>query len=465
MTEPCPFCHYAVPAGQRVCPSCGAPAKAFASTQSQPEHLAMPPHVGGQVPPAPQGSAAKKPKNRGLKLGLFVLGLVIVSFKLGVLGILLGFGMIGLAEFARRTNRVSFVSWVLTKPPSGGQSMASLAIGVVLLISGGLGALVTIGAKEEQAAEARRRSDLAAQVPQRVAEWSAELAQVQKLAEAPEFVGGGLATVDAVTAAATAMASNLPGRAEIVVSEPPPVPWLAQRKAEAATVRAKYAARADFEQAVRDVGEQFQAAKDQTAAHKYVAADQACTTALARLDTIGKADAWLVGLLPAGFDRTAKQKEIGAFRAQIAAPVAAEKRKQENEARIAAQAAEALPKAEEKKRLAARQFIWLQPEGLAQQLAARNDPDELWGTQYQGKFVRWAAKYERSGVIVKFVASTGDVTSLSCEDFDPAHDPAKFDDVTQWSRISVEGKLDTFQKQIAKDKVEFKLTECIARKL
>jgi hypothetical protein len=122
-------------------------------------------------------------------------------------------------------------------------------------------------------------------------------------------------------------------------------------------------------------------------------------------------------------------------------------------------------KAEEKKRLAARQFIWLQPEGLAQQLAARNDPDELWGTQYQGKFVRWAAKYERSGVIVKFVASTGDFTSLSCKDFDPAHDPVKFDDVGQWNRISVEGKLDTFKKQMGKDKVEFMLTECIARKL
>jgi hypothetical protein len=130
-----------------------------------------------------------------------------------------------------------------------------------------------------------------------------------------------------------------------------------------------------------------------------------------------------------------------------------------------AKAEEAQRKVEEKKRLAARQFISMQPIALAQQLGARNDPDELWGTQYRGKFVRWTAKYERKGHIVEFVASTGDFTSLSCKDFDPAHDPARFDDVQQWSRISVEGRLAAFQRQMGKDKVEFILTECIARKL
>ena len=284
-----------------------------------------------QARAAPQ--AMKKPMNPWLKLVLFVFGLVIVSFRFGVVGVVLGVGMIGLAEYARRSGRASFVSWTLRKPPSKGQSVASLAIGGILLIGGGANVIGSYWAEREteKAFEARkeietkRRSDLVAQIPQTVAAWRTRLAQVKAMAEATEYVGGGLALADAVTTSATQMAADVGNAAP---------PELAQIKSEAATVRAKYGARTDFEQAVRSVGEQFQAAKDQATAHKYLAADEACTTALAGLDAIGAADASLLGFLPAGFDRAAQQKAIGAFRTQIATPVAGEKRKQDNEARL-----------------------------------------------------------------------------------------------------------------------------------
>jgi hypothetical protein len=445
-TRQCPSCGAALATGALKCAYCGVDAPAAAVRR---ELASSPPGSPDQNPNPQPPSQSQSPKARlaGIwdrVVDIIVLWLLVFPFLLVftvITAMWLGYWVLPIGAVGLAGCIAALRKWLPIQP----RFHQWCQVGAVLSGFWILFSLIGGSIKADEAAREaeRRRSDLAA-LPEKLAKWSADLAQVQKLAEAPEFVGGGLATVDAVTAAATTMASNLPGyRPEIVASEPSSVPWLAQIKTEAATVRAKYAVRANFEQAVREAGEQFQAAKDQTATHDYVAADRACTTALARLDTIGKADAWLVGLLPAGFDRAAKQKEIGAFRVQVAA----------------------LAKAEEKKRLAARQFTWLQPEALAQQVVARNDPDELWGTQYQGKFVRWQAKYERSGIIVKFVASTGDFTSLSCKDFDPAHDPAKFDDVQQWGRISVEGKLDSFQKQMGKDKVEFILTECIARKM
>lgn len=135
-----------------------------------------------------------------------------------------------------------------------------------------------------------------------------------------------------------------------------------------------------------------------------------------------------------------------------AAAVAAEKRQEE---------------AEEKKRLAARKFIYATPDAMATQLGGSNDPEEMFGASYEGKYVRWQGKFERKGIIVKFIASTGEWTSFSCKDFDPAHDETKFalDDIAPWARVSVEGRLDGIQKQLGKNKTEFVLTECIAKKL
>ncbi len=299
----------------------------------------LPHGVSVQAVQARAAPAVKKPTNPWVKLVLFVFVLVIVSFAFGVLGILIGAGMIALAVLARRSNRPSFVSWVLKKPPSSAQSVASITIGAVLLI-GGLSHLVGSrlsemeaekAAQEKQAVAAKRRSDLTAQVPQRVAEWRAKLTQVKTMAEAADYATGGLAIVDAVTTSATQLASDV---------SPTVPPDLSQIQNEAASARAKYAARANFEQAVRNVGDQFQAAKDQAKAHQYLAADAAGATALGALDTIGAADASLLAFLPTGFDRAAKQREITAFRTQIAGPAAAEKQRAEK-AEAARQAKEA----------------------------------------------------------------------------------------------------------------------------
>jgi hypothetical protein len=119
---------------------------------------------------------------------------------------------------------------------------------------------------------------------------------------------------------------------------------------------------------------------------------------------------------------------------------------------------------EEKKRLAARKFVGIGPEQLAMAILAKNDPDEMWVTQYKGKYVRWQGKWERGALIGEFIASAGDIAAFACEDFDPAHDPAKFTPLNPYDAILVEGRLTDHEKQTGKNKLQFSLHECIARK-
>jgi hypothetical protein len=123
-------------------------------------------------------------------------------------------------------------------------------------------------------------------------------------------------------------------------------------------------------------------------------------------------------------------------------------------------------KLEEKKRLATRKFVAASPDGIGTALGSKNDPDELWATTYNDNFVRWNGKFESKGMfLVKFIASTGDYTSFSCKDFDPAHDATKFDIDTMktYASIAVEGRLTGYGKQLGKSKLEFELSDCIAK--
>ena len=119
---------------------------------------------------------------------------------------------------------------------------------------------------------------------------------------------------------------------------------------------------------------------------------------------------------------------------------------------------------EERKRLDARRFIGVSPDALAERmLAAVPNHDEVFETKYQGKYVHWRGKYERRGIIVEFVASAGTWSAFSCKDFDPTQEGGSFE-ADRWDDIAVEGRLDGLQHQLEKSKVEFVLTECIARK-
>jgi hypothetical protein len=132
--------------------------------------------------------------------------------------------------------------------------------------------------------------------------------------------------------------------------------------------------------------------------------------------------------------------------------VAEEKRRRE-----AAEKAEA-----NRKRLEGRPFIAIHPDNLAERLIAADDPNITFDKHFRGKYVRWKGEYDRKGIIVKFIASTGRLTSLSCKDFDRAHESGAFKP-SRGSDLIVEGKLAVIQLQLGKEKLEFILTDCIAR--
>jgi hypothetical protein len=286
------------------------------------------------VPPI----AKPGPMDPRLKLWFWITGFglfALISWG----GVLIGLPMIGWAEFARRKKRASFTSWVLGRPPSRGQSLASLAIGVVFLTIG-CSRLVAgwvqdlSAAREARALEQAKQlhqADLRSQIPTKVAEWQSKLSQAKTAAEAPTFDDGRIATVDRVTADITAFTSDL---------APPWPPDLSQLKSQAAAVREECVARLEFEHALVDVRQQIQEAKQQATARQWVAADQAYGAALQDLDSLAKAAPWLTKFLPTGFEIASKQKEVAALRSQIAGPVAAEKQRAEK-AEAARQAKEA----------------------------------------------------------------------------------------------------------------------------
>jgi hypothetical protein len=306
-----------------------------------------PPPMGMAAPVQPRPAAPKsKPTDPRLKLVIWVLVLLLVSFTSAWLGLVLSIAMLGSSEFARRKRKQSFVGWVLRREPSQGLVLASLVLGAVMFVGGSSRAIAgwmddlsaRRAAQAKEADMVKRQADLLASVPTRIAGWRAKLSEVQSAAETTNYFEGGLTTVDGVTADVTALTTQLGS------ATPPEV---AQVKADAAAVREKYEARTEFNAAVNDFGQQVVTAKQQATTKQWLAADQACGAALQDLDTLSKAAPWLAPFLPAGFDIASKQKDVSALRSQIAGPVAAERQRAER--------AEAARQAKEAKEEAARQ--------------------------------------------------------------------------------------------------------------
>ena len=302
--------------------------------------MAPPPPPVGAIVQAPfRPVAPKKPTDPGLKLALWIIGLVVLSFVSTWLGIVLAVPMLAHSEIGRRKNKPTFVSWVLGRPPSGAQAIASLVLGSVMFAGGAWHAITFYlhdleakrAAEAIAVARAKTVAELLAAVPAKITEWRAKLSQVQSDAESANYVEGGVTTVDAVTADITAVTGQLGS------STPPEVEQL---KTDAAAVREKYAARTEFNTELLDIGQQVMSAKQQATARQWLSADESYANALKDLDSLGNAAPWLAKFLPTGFDIAAKKKEVAALRSQIAGPLTAEKQRQQKAA-AARQAKEA----------------------------------------------------------------------------------------------------------------------------
>lgn len=112
------------------------------------------------------------------------------------------------------------------------------------------------------------------------------------------------------------------------------------------------------------------------------------------------------------------------------------------------------------KPLPVRKYQVYTAEAVFGALADLDDPQETWETQYEGRYVEWTAKFERPALTVKFVASTGPRTAVSCYGYDDDRFQGIEDRIKRWSGIRVSGKLRGYQPQFGKNKTEFVLSEC-----
>jgi hypothetical protein len=313
------------------------PPFAAALREVAPPSIPTPRSVSAQTLPPRQTRSGMSP---GFKLALWVIALIIFAPALRLIGALMGLALLAATELARRKNRASFVSWVLKRAPSQGQSFASFALGSVVLMLG----MFTFGGdaireknaeraeqarqetlKREAAESSAKRAALVAELPAKTAAWRAKLLEVSQAADAPAFsldAGRALKSVDAeVSASAALLGTSAPGE-------------VGEVRAQIRATREKYEARAQFENSVQSVDKRVALAKEQAAAQQWLSADSSYEEALLLLDTINNAPESTRRFLPSDLNPTSKRKEVEALRARIASQVSKERREQEHQARM-----------------------------------------------------------------------------------------------------------------------------------
>ena len=110
-------------------------------------------------------------------------------------------------------------------------------------------------------------------------------------------------------------------------------------------------------------------------------------------------------------------------------------------------------------------FVQSTPDAVTKKVLSANDPEQVFGEKYEGKWVKWTTKFERKGMVVEFVSSASDYTAVTCKKMAATHDAAAFAGVKAWQKIQIEGQMYAFTKQLGKNKFEILLKECVAKKL
>jgi hypothetical protein len=119
----------------------------------------------------------------------------------------------------------------------------------------------------------------------------------------------------------------------------------------------------------------------------------------------------------------------------------------------------------DKKRLAKRKFIRVSPDSLFRQLSGPNGTEKF-ERKYEGKFMRWKAKYVQKGLMMAdFYANAGRYVEMSC-DFDSSQDGSRLEGLRPWQRITVEGRFKrpaAFGAKLDRQRVGLVFDECIIR--
>lgn len=333
----------------RACHICPVGAKEWTSISTQQVfdaamHEVAPPPLLNRAVSAGQ-SLPSRAKAQGISPGarlvIWLLALILVVPALKVLGAVISLAMMGFAELARRRNGRSFVSWVLKREPSRGQSIASLALGTVLFLCAStnffVGVLETRQKEQEEQArreqverdladKALRRSALLVEMPSRILAWQTRLDELADGAEATRVGSGhtdGLAQLEQELSATIAL---------LGAETPEEMKQIATRFK---SVKEKYAARARLEQAIENIEQKVAKGREEAASQNWMNSDALYESALTSLDEISQSPESLRRFLPPNFSESGKRREIEGLRAKIATPVARERRKKDHAERLA----------------------------------------------------------------------------------------------------------------------------------
>lgn len=137
----------------------------------------------------------------------------------------------------------------------------------------------------------------------------------------------------------------------------------------------------------------------------------------------------------------------------------------EEAARKAKKEEEKEARAELKERLSARKFVSVSPDGVVQTMLWDSDAAEIWAKKYEGRYVRWQAKFtgKGAGILTEFEAQAGSSAKLDCTTLDDSMSRTDLDRFAEWQRVTIEAKLVDISKASGERRADVKLSECIVK--
>jgi hypothetical protein len=119
---------------------------------------------------------------------------------------------------------------------------------------------------------------------------------------------------------------------------------------------------------------------------------------------------------------------------------------------------------ERPKMLAKRQFVGADPDSIVRTMLLNPNAQELWDKSYEGKFVRWQAKFLQKdmGLLSDFSANVGDSGVVECKMDDDEKTPP-YEKLTKWQVVTIEGRLDDLTKKAGEQRATIKLKDCILK--
>lgn len=122
--------------------------------------------------------------------------------------------------------------------------------------------------------------------------------------------------------------------------------------------------------------------------------------------------------------------------------------------------------------VAPRTFVDVSADALYNSVINALNWEEVWGTRFEGRWVRWRMKFKENGLLMGFYATAGSSIDIDCDLAGSSSDesaaiPSVFElhkrlyGRKHWENLVVEGRLTNFSKPAFQLRAQVKLDDCI----